>query len=55
MKKILINVLLYIIFCELVFAGMLKAVEGLDNTPVGRYHKAIDEGISWTEYIEKNK
>ena len=54
MKKIIINILLYIIFSELLFIGMAKVIEGLDDTPIGRYHKALDEGMSWTEYIEKN-
>lgn len=54
MKKIIINTLLYIIYIELLFAGMFKVIEGFDNTPIGRYHKAIDEGMSWAEYVEKN-
>ena len=53
MKRIVINVLLYVIFCEVIAIGMLKVIEGLDDTPIGAYHKALESGMSWSEYIEK--
>lgn len=55
MKKIIINILLYIIFCELVFIGMFKAFECLEKSPTMQYQQALDEGLTWSEYIEKNK
>ena len=55
MKKIIVNVLLYIIFCELVFVGMLAAFECLDKSPIMQYQQALDNGLTWAEYLEKNK
>lgn len=41
MKKILINILLYIIFCEVVFIGMAKVIEGLDRCPIYVYQGSL--------------
>ena len=41
MKKIIINILLYIIFCEIVFIGMAKMVEGLDRCPIYVYQDSL--------------
>lgn len=54
MKK-LINVIGYIIFVAITTWLLWLVVKGLDDTPISRYHNALDEGMSWTEYVEKNK
>lgn len=54
MKGKMLNVIGYIIFVIIATWLFWLVIEGLDDTPVGSYHKALDEGTSWIEYAEKN-